>query len=399
VAERNGPRALRRILGLSTPNETPVTDLFVARYDTLGNLVWAESIHGNGAPAGVNAVAADPTGHTYLTGSFATTITFAPNSLNPTTLVSLGGFFGGDLFVAKYDPDGSFLWARQAGGIGETNSGGESGNGVAVDANGNAYVAGVFGGDTIFGFGESNETVLSSNSIVDPEIFVAKYGVASPTIPTATSLTAVPDTATLGTPIAFTADIISTGGTPTGTVEFYDGAALIGSVSLNNGTAQLVISTLGVGMHSVAASYLGDANFDASSSPNVNVTITPPPNGPDLTGAWQSLTEICGARGCAVGGTFTIVNQGSANVPPGPGRTPAFVTRFYLSSTGVLDGTQILLGQRGTPSINAGQQISLKSSFPVGTDPSGKYVIGVIDADLKVTESDETNNIVGGVVP
>jgi len=61
---------------------------------------------------------------------------------------------------------------------------------------------------------------------------------------------------------------------PTGTVTFMDGAAAVGTGTLDaNGTATLQISTLAVGTHSLTAVYRGDGTFQGSTSPSVSQVI------------------------------------------------------------------------------------------------------------------------------
>jgi VCBS repeat-containing protein len=55
-------------------------------------------------------------------------------------------------------------------------------------------------------------------------------------------------------------------GTPTGTVTFSDGTTSLGSVNLANGQASFTLAGLGVGSHSINASYAGDGRFNSSSS-------------------------------------------------------------------------------------------------------------------------------------
>ncbi|KJY40531.1 hypothetical protein VR41_14920, partial [Streptomyces sp. NRRL B-1568] len=62
-------------------------------------------------------------------------------------------------------------------------------------------------------------------------------------------------------------------GTPTGTVSFFDGAALLGSAPLVGGVATLSDSTLSVGAHSLTATYSGDTNFAGSTSPVDTQTV------------------------------------------------------------------------------------------------------------------------------
>jgi hypothetical protein len=85
--------------------------------------------------------------------------------------------------------------------------------------------------------------------------------------------------------VTFTVTVASTppsSCTPTGgTVTLYDGPNSIGSTALTNGTATFVFSgasSLSVGVHSIIASYAGDANFNSSNgglSPSPTQTVNP----------------------------------------------------------------------------------------------------------------------------
>ncbi|MGH3300865.1 MAG: Ig-like domain repeat protein [Streptosporangiaceae bacterium] len=74
-----------------------------------------------------------------------------------------------------------------------------------------------------------------------------------------------------GQPATFTATVTAEppgAGTPSGTVTFYDGATELGTGQLNaSGQATYQTSSLGLGPHSVTASYGGDGDFDPSTSP------------------------------------------------------------------------------------------------------------------------------------
>jgi hypothetical protein len=59
-----------------------------------------------------------------------------------------------------------------------------------------------------------------------------------------------------------------TGALPTGSVQFLDGAAVIGAAALSGGAATLSAS-FSAGNHSLTASYAGDANNLAATSPPV----------------------------------------------------------------------------------------------------------------------------------
>jgi hypothetical protein len=139
-------------------------DVFLAKYDNDGNVLWATSAGGTGDEQGRSvAVLAD--GSAYVTGSFGTGQfgnSFGGDSVafGTTTLVSASY----DIFLAKFDANGAVLWAKSAGGDGD-----DAGNSVAILADGSAYVTGaIANGDALFG-----STTITAASGTD--IFLAKY--------------------------------------------------------------------------------------------------------------------------------------------------------------------------------------------------------------------------------
>jgi len=94
---------------------------------------------------------------------------------------------------------------------------------------------------------------------------------------TATKLTSSSATAAQGTSVTLTATVlpVSPGsGTPTGTVSFWDGSTLLGTVNLNGGVAQLTYSFSVTGRHKITAVYDSGADFLASTSAVLTETIT-----------------------------------------------------------------------------------------------------------------------------
>jgi hypothetical protein len=71
--------------------------------------------------------------------------------------------------------------------------------------------------------------------------------------------------------------VSSTTGTPTGSVNFFDGTTLLATVPLGSGTASYATTSLAPGVtHSISAVYSGDANFTGStSSTTASVTVAP----------------------------------------------------------------------------------------------------------------------------
>jgi large repetitive protein len=95
---------------------------------------------------------------------------------------------------------------------------------------------------------------------------------------TRTILASTPTTAVAGQVVVFTAAIVAAApgsGTPTGTVDFKDGATDLtpGGISLSGGRAFFTTSSLGLGHHTVTASYSGDASFTGSSGNDVNSLV------------------------------------------------------------------------------------------------------------------------------
>ena len=112
-----------------------------------------------------NAVATDAAGDVFAVGSLRGTANFATGS----TALNLANTGNLDLFVAKYAPDGSLLWAVATAGAGAGSV--CQGNGIAVDASGNVLLAGSFSGKVDFDPGLGT-AVLTSVGLGDA--FVAK---------------------------------------------------------------------------------------------------------------------------------------------------------------------------------------------------------------------------------
>ena len=140
-------------------------DLYVAKYSPQGALLW---IRQAGSPNNndILDLVVDAAGNVVLTGRFwsgNTVSTVSTITFGTTTLT--GGSLRGDMFLAKYDTQGNFLWAQQTvsqGGYGS------AGTDLAVDTNGNIYLGGTY--STAVRFGAVAVTAPASSSY-----FLAKY--------------------------------------------------------------------------------------------------------------------------------------------------------------------------------------------------------------------------------
>lgn len=107
-------------------------DIFVAKYDADGKLLWVKTAGGAGYDYGHGA-AIDPEGNCLIAGGAVGEVSFDQ--------IKLPNENGGHMFAAKYSPEGKVLWARVAEG-----KGGGSAHGIGVDAKGNAYLGGMVSG-------------------------------------------------------------------------------------------------------------------------------------------------------------------------------------------------------------------------------------------------------------
>jgi hypothetical protein len=83
---------------------------------------------------------------------------------------------------------------------------------------------------------------------------------------TATLLGASPNPAVIGATVTFTATVSSLAGTPSGSVSFLDGGALMGMGTLASGVATYSTNTLAAGSHNITANYGGASGFASSTS-------------------------------------------------------------------------------------------------------------------------------------
>ena len=92
--------------------------------------------------------------------------------------------------------------------------------------------------------------------------------------PTTTKLTVASTKVPQGT-VSFSANVTSSGKAPTGSVQLFDGASLLGSATaLSGGSVTISIPSLAVGTHAISAHYLGDAFTQVSQSGTLNITVT-----------------------------------------------------------------------------------------------------------------------------
>jgi len=123
----------------------------------------------------------------------------------------------------------------------------------------------------------SGEHVITASYSGD-ETFVPGRRSSTLDVAFATTTTLVaPTSAALGTPVVLNANVTSTPALlPAlipGQVTFLDGNVSLGTAPVNNGIAQLVVSSLAAGAHSIVAAYRGNTFFLNSQSAVLTVTV------------------------------------------------------------------------------------------------------------------------------
>ena len=140
--------------GITLTAHSVVNEIFIAKYNSYGELQWVKNAGGTNTDKGFS-ISADAAGNSYLTGWFNNWAYFGNQ-----TLVSYGGK---DIFVAKYNTGGEFQWVKQAGDTLD-----DEGKGIIVDDFGNVYATGLFTDKALF-----ESTTITSNGSRD--IFIVKY--------------------------------------------------------------------------------------------------------------------------------------------------------------------------------------------------------------------------------
>jgi len=329
---------------------------FVAKLNPAGSqLLYSTYLGGSGivnvaplyddAPVGWgdsgSAIAVDSIGDAYVTGYAVSGDFPVTNGAYMTQDPSEQGNEDGDnpvAFFSKLNPAGSqLLYSTFMGGLGcGTGIGagydgtGDLGNAIAVDPNGNVYLA----GETC------SENFPTSANAFDPSNKASDYGgfttgfVSKFEFPDATTLSLVSSAnpAQFGANVTFTAQVKPMLGSDdcTGSVFFDVNGMNSATVALDAaGQASYSIDSLGAGEETVVAQYFGDSNCVASSATLMETIVSTTTTSlssshPDATqGESVTFTAIVSANDSrdATTGTVTFKNGsttiGTATLNPG----------------------------------------------------------------------------------
>ena len=147
-------------VGSDFPGRTQVPDFFAARFDAMGELMWARREGGEVWDTGVQVEALED-GATLVAGSYTNSVTFAQGEPVESTLTTASN--DTTPFFMVIERDGSTRWVRQ----------GLAGQ-IAALSDGSFAVAGTFMGTLTIFPGEPGETTLASAGGWDA--YVARLG-------------------------------------------------------------------------------------------------------------------------------------------------------------------------------------------------------------------------------
>jgi hypothetical protein len=140
-------------------------NVYLLKYDAQGNSLWGRPIQ---APSGreyalMKSVGVDANGNAYVLGDFLPQITLGPTTFSLPTASSA------HVFLAKYDPQGTAVWARMAGSAPPNTIFVSNGYDLAVQADGTTTLTGSYTTTMTF------ETLTLGTSGGYNQIFMARY--------------------------------------------------------------------------------------------------------------------------------------------------------------------------------------------------------------------------------
>ena len=213
---------------------------------------------------------------------------------------------------------------------------------------------------------------------------------------TITVVKAVPVSSVFGQPITFTATVspVAPGsGMPTGTVTFAEGTTVLGSGTLNaSGQAAFSTSALGVGPHTITASYSGDGNFSPSSAEtgeSVRLVVQPA----------STITIVKAVPVSSVFGQPITFTATVSPVAPGSG-VPTGTVTFVEGTTVLGSGTLDASGQASfsTSSLAVGRHV-VTALYNGDDNFSVSVAVAVTAPTVEVIPVPTANNLVAFVPP
>jgi hypothetical protein len=197
-------------------------------------------------------------------------------------------------------------------------------------------------------------TVTDANSGTASDSFVLT--VTGTTTPTSTSTpTTSLNPSTYGQAVTFSSTVTGAGGTPTGTLEFFDNGTSLGVTTLSGGSASLTTSWVAAGTRSITAVYSGDSTFATSTSAARSQTVNKK--------ATTSTVTLSSPKQYSDLEPFKLTVTGLVN-----GQLPAESVTFKVGTQVVGTAPMVIVGGNAEATLTA----PLLEPSPFGTPPTGQ---------------------------
>jgi hypothetical protein len=217
-----------------------------------------------------------------------------------------------------------------------------------------------------------------------------------------TSISSSLNPSTFGQSVTFSATVNSQyGGTPTGTVTFYDGTTALSTVPLTNGSAALTTSVLLASKHSISADYTGDNNFLPSNSSalnqvvNASATTSTLASSADPAAPNHSVTYTATVTSQYGGGVTGTVTFKDGNTPIGTVGLTANQAAYSTSYTTI--GTHSMTAAYSGDANNSGstspilkeyiENLPVATTTKVATSGSPSFINQLVTFTATITSS------------
>ncbi len=317
---------------------------------------------------------------------------------------------------------------------------------AATLSSGSVMVTTPSGVVTLYSPGPSGSSSLLNEFVFDGYTLHAPPGWTARNV-TTTTIAASPTAVQAGQSVILTATVTGQTPAPTGMVEFDSQGQSLGTVALNNGSAQLVTTFTTASTYMITAVYKGDSSNATSQSAAQSITVTAPPPAPMVTATVTPTSITLGqtatlswsstnATTCAATGSWTGTQalQGTATETPtatgsdaytlnctGAGGTvsatatltvnaPAATVSISVSPTSMTAGQSATLswsstnatacsasgGWTGSQAISGSQSVSPTASTTYTLTCTGAGPDGSASANLTVTPAPTATDSSGG---
>jgi hypothetical protein len=322
---------------------------FAGKYDANGDYIWAKQLGGYSSSAfsdAGNAIARDAAGNIYVAGNFTGTIDFDPGP-GTAYLASAGST---DIFLAKYNSAGDYVYAKSMGGTGA-----ELSKGLAVDASGNAYITGSFNATADFDPSSGTANLTSAGNL---DIFIASYDASGNYV----------YAIRIGSSTADQANAIATDGTGnayvtgffTGTADFDPGVATVNLVATAG-------QDLFLARYDASGNYVYAIKIGATGTETGLAIVVDGSSNAYITGSYSSTTDFDPGAG-----TASLTNSGGADI---------FLAEYNGS------GAYVFAKKMGGTSTDIGNAIAIDASNNI-------YITGTFAATVDFDPGLTINNLV-----